>query len=96
MNRFESINAVAQANKAYYTFTKDGGCQDSFITADKKVNSGWNTFNGFKKTEKCKRRIDWVLTKGPSQVNRTEIVLFDETKQLPSDHQPVTALLWLE
>tara|TARA_B100002003_G_scaffold217598_1_gene217928 strand:+ start:2403 stop:2624 length:222 start_codon:yes stop_codon:yes gene_type:complete len=54
------------------------------------------TFNSFRKTEKGKRRIDWVLTQGPVKVNHTEIVLFDETKQLPSDHQPVTALLWLE
>jgi len=54
------------------------------------------TFNSFLKTEKGKRRIDWVLTQGPVKVNRTEIVLFDKSKQLPSDHQPATALLWLE
>ena len=51
------------------------------------------TFNSFRKIEKGKRRIDWVLTQGPVKVNRTEIVLFDKSKQLPSDHQPVTALL---
>jgi endonuclease/exonuclease/phosphatase family metal-dependent hydrolase len=54
------------------------------------------TFNSFRKIEKGKRRIDWVLTQGPVKVNRTEIVLFDKSKQLPSDHQPVTAMLWLE
>ena len=51
---------------------------------------------GFKKTEKGKRRIDWILTQGRLKINRTEIVLFGESKQIPSDHQPVTALLWLE
>ena len=90
------FNAVAKANRAYDTLTNAGGFKDTFVSAKEKVNADWNTFNSFQKTEKGKRRIDWVLTKGPAQVNRTEIVLFNETKQLPSDHQPVTALLQLE
>ena len=90
------FNAIAQSNKAYHTLTKDGGFQDSFTTAKEKVNAGWNTFNSFQKTKQSKRRIDWVLTKGPLKVTRTEIVLFNKFKQLPSDHQPVTAWLQLE
>ena len=90
------FNAIAQSNKAYHTLTKDGGFQDSFTTAKEKVNAGWNTFNSFQKTKQGKRRIDWVLTKGPLKVTRTEIVLFNKFKQLPSDHQPVTAWLQLE
>jgi endonuclease/exonuclease/phosphatase family metal-dependent hydrolase len=90
------FNAAAKANRAYDTLTGQGAFKDSFDTAKEKVNAGWNTFNSFRKTEKGKRRIDWILTQGPVKVNRTEIVLFDKAKQLPSDHQPVTALLWLE
>ena len=90
------FNAVAKANRAYDTLTIKGGFKDTFFSAKEKVNAGWNTFNSFRKTEKGKRRIDWVLTQGPVKVNRTEIVLFDKSKQLPSDHQPVTALLHLE
>ena len=90
------FNAIAQSNKAYHTLTKDGGFQDSFTTAKEKVNAGWNTFNSFQKTKQGKRRIDWVLTNGPLKVTRTEIVLFKKFKQLPSDHQPVTAWLQLE
>jgi endonuclease/exonuclease/phosphatase family metal-dependent hydrolase len=90
------FNAVAKANRAYDTLTGQGAFEDSFETADKKVNLGWNTFNSFRKTEKGKRRIDWVLTKGPLTINRTEIVLFDESKQIPSDHQPVTAIIHLK
>ena len=90
------FNAIAQSNKAYHTLTKDGGFQDSFTTAKEKVNAGWNTFNSFQKTKQGKRRIDWVLTKGPLKVSRTEIVLFNKFKQLPSDHQPVTACLQLK
>ena len=90
------FNAVAKANRAYDTLTKAGGFQDTFFSAKEKVNAGWNTFNGFRKTQRGNRRIDWVLTKGPVKVDRTSIVLFDKFKQLPSDHQPVTARLRLE
>ena len=89
------FNAVAKANRAYDTLTGQGAFKDSFDTAKEKVNAGWNTFNSFRKTEKGKRRIDWVLTLGPMQVDRTEIVLFKGFKQIPSDHQPVTAQLRL-
>ena len=90
------FNAVAKSNRAYDTLTTTGGFKDTFDSAKEKVNAGWNTFNSFRKIEKGKRRIDWILTKGPVKVNRTEIVLFGESKQIPSDHQPVTALLHLE
>ena len=90
------FNAVAKANRAYDTLTGQGAFKDSFETAAKKVNLGWNTFNSFRKTEKGKRRIDWILTKGPLTTKRTEIVLFDESKQIPSDHQPVTAVIHLK
>lgn len=89
------FNAAAKANRAYDTLTDQGAFKDSFDTAKEKVNAGWNTFNSFRKTEKGKRRIDWVLTLGPVQVDRTEIVLFKGFKQIPSDHQPVTAQLRL-
>ena len=90
------FNAVAKANRAYDTLTKAGGFQDTFFSAKEKVNAGWNTFNGFRKTQRGNRRIDWVLTKGPVKVDRTSIVLFKKFKQPPSDHQPVTARLRLE
>ena len=90
------FNAVAKANRAYDTLTTTGGFKDTFVSAKEKVNADWNTFNSFRKTEKGKRRIDWILTKGPAKTNRTEIVLFDETKQLPSDHQPVTAIIRIQ
>jgi len=90
------FNAVAKANRAYDTLTTTGGFKDTFVSAKEKVNADWNTFNSFRKTNKGKRRIDWILTKGPVKVDRTSIVLFEKFKQLPSDHQPVTAWLRLE
>ena len=90
------FNAVAKANRAYDTLTTTGGFKDTFVSAKEKVNADWNTFNSFRKTNKGKRRIDWILTKGPVKVDRTSIVLFEKFKQLPSDHQPVTARLRLK
>jgi len=90
------FNAVAKANRAYDTLTTTGGFKDTFVSAKEKVNADWNTFNSFRKTNKGKRRIDWILTKGPVKVDRTSIVLFDKFKQLPSDHQPVTAQIILK
>ena len=90
------FNAVAKANRAYTTLTAEGAFHDSFVVAKEKVNAGWNTFNSFRQTLRGNRRIDWVLTRGPVAVDRTEIVLFDGFKQIPSDHQPVTARLRLK
>ena len=90
------FNAVAKANRAYTTLTAKGAFHDSFEVAKEKINAGWNTFNGFGQTRRGNRRIDWVLTRGPVQVDRTEIVLFKGFRQIPSDHQPVTARLRLQ
>ncbi len=90
------FNAVAKANRAYTTLTSEGAFHDSFQVAKEKVNAGWNTFNGFGQTQRGNRRIDWVLTRGPVLVDRTEIVLFKDFLQIPSDHQPVTARLRLK
>jgi len=90
------FNAVAKANRAYTTLTAEGAFHDSFVVAKEKVNAGWNTFNSFRQTLRGARRIDWVLTRGPVQVDRTETVLFKGYQQIPSDHQPVTARLRLK
>ncbi len=90
------FNAMANANRAYDTLTTTGGFKDTFVSAKEKVNADWNTFNSFQKTKKGKRRIDWILTKGPVKVDRTSIVLFEKFKQLPSDHQPVTTQIILK
>ena len=90
------FNAVAKANRAYTTLTAEGAFHDSFAVAKEKVNGDWNTFNSFRKTQRSALRIDWVLTRGPLQVDRTETVLFKGYKQIPSDHQPVTARLRLK
>ena len=83
-------------NKAYDTLVKDGGFIDTLLTAKKAINADWNTMNGFRQTRKGARRIDWVLAKAPLSHSEAEIVLYDNSKQYPSDHQPVSAVITLE
>ena len=52
--------------------------------------------NGFRPVRKGGRRIDWVLAKGLLKTSEAEIVLYDNSKQYPSDHQPVSAVITLE
>ena len=82
------FNAVAKANRAYTTLTSEGAFHDSFEVAKEKVNAGWNTFNGFGQTQRGNRRIDWVLTRGPVLVDRTEIVLFKDFPKSPVTINP--------
>ncbi len=90
------FNASAGMNKVYDFFVKEGGFTDTLLSAKKKINADWNTINGFRPTRKGKRRIDWVLAKGPVSAIEAEIVLYDNSKQYPSDHQPVSAVITLE
>ncbi|MEC9080270.1 MAG: endonuclease/exonuclease/phosphatase family protein [Verrucomicrobiota bacterium] len=90
------FNASAGMNKVYDIFVKEGGFTDTLLSAKKKINADWNTINGFRPTRKGKRRIDWVLAKGPVSAIEAEIVLYDNSKQYPSDHQPVSAVITLE
>ena len=88
------FNASAKMNKTYDILVDDGGFEDTLLTAKKTINAEWNTINGFRQTRKGSRRIDWVLSKGGKTLE-AEIVLFDNSKQYPSDHQPVSATIVL-
>ncbi len=90
------FNASAGLNAAYDTLTEDGGFTDTLLSAAKSINADWNTMNNFRLTQKGTRRIDWVLAKGPVKTSEAAIVLYDGSKQYPSDHQPVTAVITLE
>lgn len=90
------FNATALRNKAYKTLI-ESGFEDTLLTAKNALNTGWNTFNGFRQNRKGDNRIDWVLaTKGSVNVSEAELVLYDNSKQYPSDHLPVTATITLK
>ena len=90
------FNASAKMNKTYDILVDAGGFKDTIVTAKESINADWNTINGFRETRKGSRRIDWVLSKGGVKTLEAEIVLFDNSKQYPSDHQPVSATVVLE
>ena len=90
------FNASAKMNKTYDILVDAGGFKDTIVTAKESINPDWNTINGFRETRKGSRRIDWVLSKGGVKTLKAEIVLFDNSKQYPSDHQPVSATIVLE
>ena len=90
------FNATAKMNKVYDILVNEGGFTDTLLSATKAINAEWNTMNGFRPTQKGTRRIDWVLSKGPIKISEAEIVLFDNNKQYPSDHQPVSATVSLD
>jgi endonuclease/exonuclease/phosphatase family metal-dependent hydrolase len=90
------FNARAGANKTYDILVNDGPFTDSWDTAKKRVNEEFNTFNGFRPGPHTGgSRIDWILYRGPFEIEKTEIVTFQKNGQFPSDHFPVVAWMRL-
>lgn len=89
------FNAAAEQNTAYDLLTQDGFLTDSWKTAAVRVGEGLSTFNDFKGIDKAGRRIDWILTRGPISVSKSEIVTFQRNGQFPSDHFPLVAQITL-
>jgi endonuclease/exonuclease/phosphatase family metal-dependent hydrolase len=87
------FNCAAGASKAFEILTGDGLMADAWRLAERRINDGVNSFNGFR-TEARRQgvRIDWILLRGKgAQVARAEIVTYADKGQFPSDHFPVVA-----
>ena len=90
------FNAVAKSNRAYSILVDAEGFVDSWEVARERQGEGLNTFNGFRPGPHTGgRRIDWILFRGPVEVERTRIVDFQKEGQYPSDHFPVVARMRL-
>ncbi|HSK09335.1 MAG TPA: endonuclease/exonuclease/phosphatase family protein [Vicinamibacterales bacterium] len=87
------FNCPAAGCAAYEILTKEAGLADAWILADRRVNEGVNTFNGFGPARKDGVRIDWILVRGQSAVPRAETVTYGDGGRFPSDHFPVVAQL---
>ena len=88
------FNAVGGKNPAYDTLVGDGFFADTWKTAVERTGDNTlNTFNGFKPAVRKSERIDWILTRGAVQTERTQIVDFQKDGQYPSDHFPLVT--WL-
>ena len=92
------FNARAGINRAYEILTEGGFLADTWLTASPPPEvpaSGTATFNGWGEFPLGDARIDWILTRGPWAVQRTELVTFARGGRYPSDHFPVVTRLRL-
>lgn len=92
------FNAEAGANPAYKTLVAESNESDSdkFVdtwqTAAERRGQLVGTFHNFRGPSPAdKRRIDWILARGPIVAEATEIITFSKNGQYPSDHFPVVA-----
>jgi len=88
------FNAAAEASAPWQTLT-EGGFADAWLAAESTTGPEV-TFGRFgPPPENGKRRIDWILVRGPVSAKRCETVLYNESGRYPSDHYPVVARLAL-
>jgi endonuclease/exonuclease/phosphatase family metal-dependent hydrolase len=87
------FNADAGTNKVYDLLVDDKGFKDTWSMAAERRGDVVGTFNNFGKPQKNGARIDWILARGPVEVDAAEIVTFQQNGQYPSDHFPVA--VWL-
>lgn len=88
------FNAVAKANRAYDILVTDGPFTDTWDKAPVHDHADLNSFHGFSASPRHEgARIDWILYRGPVEVERIGILPFQQNGQWPSDHFPVLAVL---
>ncbi|MDR3228634.1 MAG: endonuclease/exonuclease/phosphatase family protein [Puniceicoccales bacterium] len=99
------FNAAAVRSETYKALTASGAFLDTWVLAARRLNSDYNTYQGFNRNPKRNKaggsRIDWILVRPaagslPPRVSRSEIVIDRRPDGgFPSDHFPVTAILTL-
>lgn len=85
------FNCAAGTSRPFEILTEGTGLIDTWNAAARRINDGFNTFNGFFPARRDGERIDWILARAPAAVTAAEIVMFGQTAPYPSDHFPVTA-----
>ena len=90
------FNAAAGANPTYDILTRDGFFADTWTLAHVREGENLGTFNGFQRLPVGEPQIDWILVRGPAEVDRVRIDAWQKNGQFPSDYFPVAAWLrWL-
>ncbi len=85
------FNVIAQEDQAVYqALVAEDAFEDIWRTAAER-GEAYHTFHGYRSPIPGDRRIDWILTRGPIEAQRIEIVTFQRDGQFPSDHFPVLA-----
>jgi len=90
------FNAYARDNPAYDLLVTEDGLTDTWYAAAERRNEDANSFNNFGPLRREGQRIDWILARGPVSTRATEVVLFKQGDQWPSDHFPVGAWVTLK
>lgn len=85
------FNAVAEKNPVWTRF-QEAGFTDAWLqsqTDDDRRPSA--TYHGFRGPSAARRRIDWILHRGPLRTRKAWVVTDHHGGQYPSDHFPVMA-----
>ncbi len=90
------FNAYAEDSEPYTALT---GAElfDSWTSADERKGPAitWSAFKA-PEDDAPKRRIDWILFRGPLHCVSAETVLYNQDGRYPSDHYPVVAVFQQE
>jgi endonuclease/exonuclease/phosphatase family metal-dependent hydrolase len=86
------FNAAAGKNPVYDKLVNAEAFVDTWTVA-KKQGEALGTFHNYRGPQAGGGRIDWILLRGPWQVESSEVVTFSQDGQYPSDHFPVMARL---
>lgn len=85
------FNCIAGRSTAYTELTAGAGLTDTWSVARQHAQADLNTFNGHRGPQRQGERIDWILARGATAVEKTAILDYAEGGLAPSDHYPVTA-----
>ncbi len=80
-------------SKPHRELTGDGTLHDSWIVARERVTEPWGTFPNYRRPQREKKRIDWILTSPGIGVGKTGINITRYADAWPSDHTPVQAVV---
>nr|BFF20035.1 endonuclease/exonuclease/phosphatase family protein [Promicromonospora thailandica] len=88
-------NAAAGASAPYDVLVTDGGLQDTWLAADRRLTPQVGTFPNYGAPVPDGERIDWILVTPGVDVRAAAINTWTRGGRYPSDHTPVQALLRL-
>lgn len=86
------LNA-GEASRTLRALLDDGGLQDAWTAAARRVTASVGTFAGYRPPRAARPRIDWIVVTPDVQVELAGINTFRHRGVWPSDHLPVQAVV---
>ena len=86
-------NAAAESSAPYEVLVTQGGLQDTWLAADRRLTPHVDTFPDYGTPNPNGVRIDWILATPGIEVFAAAINTWTRGGRFPSDHTPVQALL---